>query len=319
MNTATTQQTALREARTIVVDTANVVGALRSMFLNGQMDESVYVRIALQALAGHPEAGGDLDPISEARREIAATIEGDSDNPLRVAEANAILRGERDADYGLDLPDTPAAATPLQQAGASSGEFLTSDPSLVDCTAQAVLAMTIMGVSNNLPEDHPASDWLFDNSESIAGTALRAMGIPGSARGVLKTGQAALATPVPVDAGGGLIRRAIRDFAAEQDDSDADISPLQYILNREDLLAAKIAAALASPPVAGDREAATGGELDADHRRLSMARAQLAIARIIDPQAEYIATQNERPGRWRKALAKAGAIQALGTNERGGR
>lgn len=32
----------------------------------------------------------------DLRREYAARIEGDSDNPLRVSEANAVLRGERD-------------------------------------------------------------------------------------------------------------------------------------------------------------------------------------------------------------------------------
>lgn len=78
----------------------------------------------------------------------------------------------------------------MKPANPTSGQgvvavFHTSHPEVVGCTAQAVASATVMGVANNLPEDHPASDWLFDNSESVAGAVLRGLGIDGRARGCL--------------------------------------------------------------------------------------------------------------------------------------
>lgn len=39
------------------------------------------------------------DELRNARQVIATEVEGDSDNPLRVAEARAILAGTRDKQY----------------------------------------------------------------------------------------------------------------------------------------------------------------------------------------------------------------------------
>lgn len=44
------------------------------------------------------------EALAKARRKYAAEVEGDSDNPLRVAKANAILRGEHDDEIATPSP-----------------------------------------------------------------------------------------------------------------------------------------------------------------------------------------------------------------------
>lgn len=55
----------------------------------------------------------ELDTLErlEARRKYAAEVEGDSDNPLRVAKANAILRGEHDDEIVIGREPNQAPMT----------------------------------------------------------------------------------------------------------------------------------------------------------------------------------------------------------------
>lgn len=62
--------------------------------------------------------------------------------------------------------------------------FPTIHSEVVGCTAQAVAAATIMRMACGFPEGDKFSDWLFNNSETIAGVVLRGLGIAHDARGV---------------------------------------------------------------------------------------------------------------------------------------
>lgn len=119
---------------------------------------------------------------------------------------------------GLDLPKRPAAATPLQQSGLGEGRRSSSD---VERDYEALVYRRCETIG-------------LDDLEGGCCPTCRARG--------------RLATPVPVDAGGGLrkLAQAVADSAL-QANSDAWIvegAPMEALL-----------AALASPPVAGDREA----------------------------------------------------------------
>jgi Lar family restriction alleviation protein len=77
-------------------------------------DHSILQRDCLKAATAAIEALTATAPPSDARQDardgIAFEVEGDSDNPLRVAEADAIRRGERDDKYPELAPPSDSDA-----------------------------------------------------------------------------------------------------------------------------------------------------------------------------------------------------------------
>ncbi|WP_422057744.1 hypothetical protein [Sphingomonas sp.] len=67
-------------------------------------------RVTTEAALATPSPAPS-DTLREARRKYAAEVEGDSDNPLRVAKANAIMRGEHDDEIAIDREPDPAHMT----------------------------------------------------------------------------------------------------------------------------------------------------------------------------------------------------------------